>query len=337
MKRGLKQKIDQYEAAQAAKDAKKNPEKWKQYTLTSKVPQTPNITSFTFSKSNTTDAGDELEPGLFARLKLPNGLVRSYSIVSGDTNKFQLGIKREDSGRGGSKYLHDELKEGDTISVGKMTEGVPIPEQSSNHIFIAGGIGITAFLMHADVYSQIGFNYTLHFAVASEEDIPFKDELRKLGSKDVGKVVVYDKSKGERMDIHKILKERVWNSFVYTCGPQRMIDGVVSAAAELGMAKEEVHYEAFQIETSGDPFTVEVKGIGKMLDVPGEKTLLQVLREAGIEVDSSCEMGNCGTCKVTVCGGKVEHRGSGLPEEEKEGAMLSCVSRGAGHLVIELE
>lgn len=101
------------------------------------------------------------------------------------------------------------------------------------------------------------------------------------------------------------------------------------------MSPEEIHLEAFQIATSGDPFTVEVKKTGQVLAVDGEKTLLETIREAGLEVDSSCETGNCGTCRVEVCQGRVDHRGSGLGGENKANAMLSCVSRGIGHIVID--
>ncbi|KAE8452735.1 hypothetical protein EG329_013007 [Mollisiaceae sp. DMI_Dod_QoI] len=328
VKGGLKNLISKCDAELAARDKKKEPEKWEEFTLVEKKSQTPHIASFVFSKPG---EGEEINPGWFARLKLPNGLIRSYSIVSGDTHKFQLGIKLEEDSRGGSQYLHKQLKEGDKILVGKLTESVPIKGQASNHIFIAGGIGITAFLMHADIYGQINFNYTLHYAVTSEEEIPFKPLLDKMGAK----VVIYDKSKGQRMNIQEILKDRTWNSFVYACGPQRMIDDVVRSANAVGMSQDEVHYEAFQINTSGDPFTVELKKSGKVLEVDAEKTLLQVMREAGLDVDSSCETGNCGTCRIEVCDGKVEHRGSALSEEDKGKAMLSCVSRGMGHLVID--
>jgi ferredoxin len=101
------------------------------------------------------------------------------------------------------------------------------------------------------------------------------------------------------------------------------------------VGEDEIHYEAFQIATSGDPFTVELKQSQKILEVPAEKTLLQVMREAGLEVDSSCEAGNCGTCRLEVCSGQVEHRGSALSGEDKAKAMLSCVSRGVGHIVID--
>jgi ferredoxin len=115
-----------------------------------------------------------------------------------------------------------------------------------------------------------------------------------------------------------------------------MIDDIIRLSNECGMSQDEIHYEAFQTSSSGDPFTVELKKSKKVLQVEEGKTLLETLREAGLEVESSCEAGNCGTCSVEVCEGKVEHRGSALSVEDKEkGGMLSCVSRGVGHLVID--
>jgi ferredoxin-NADP reductase len=307
---------------------KKEPEKWEEFKVVEKKKQTDRITSFVLEKDGKVE---ELDPGFFVRLKLPNGLIRPYSIVGGDTHRIELGIALEEESRGGSRYLHQNVKQGDNILVGKITESVPIKEQASNHIFIAGGIGITAFFMHCNIYNQINFNYELHYAVRSSEDLPFNDLLNKMGSR----LFIYDKSKGQRMDIPAILHNRKWNSFVYACGPQRMIDDLVRSSNACGMTHDDIHYEAFQIATSGDPFEVELAKSNKTLLVDGDKTLLQVIREAGLEVDSSCETGNCGTCRVEVCSGKVDHRGSALSEEEKGKAMLTCVSRGIDHIVID--
>jgi ferredoxin-NADP reductase len=307
----------------------KVPEVWQEFEVIEKKEQTKRIVSFLLQRPG---EGTELDPGCFARLKLPNGFIRPYSIVNGNTHKFQLGIAFDDGSRGGSRYLHKELKQGEKILVGKITESVPINGSASNHIFIAGGIGITAFLGHINIYNQINFNNTLHYAVRSEEDIPFKNLIDKITSK----VIIYDQSKGQRMNIGKILKDRVWNSQVYVCGPQRMIDDTVRASNECGLSQDEIHYEAFQIATSGDPFTVELAKTKKTLKVGENMTLLEVIREAGLELDSSCETGNCGTCKVEVCSGKVEHRGSALSEDDKQSGMLSCVSRGIGTIVIDL-
>ena len=97
-----------------------------------------------------------------------------------------------------------------------------------------------------------------------------------------------------------------------------------------------MHVEAFTVATSGDPFTAELKQSGKTVEVGATESLLDALKAVGMDIDSSCEVGNCGTCRVDVCGGRVEHQGTGLLDEEKAGSMLSCVSRGVGKIVLDL-
>ena len=189
---------------------------------------------------------------------------------------------------------------------------------------------------------QINLNFTLHLAVRSAEEVPFKDELAALGDR----VKIYHGSKGERMNIPDILKHRIWSSQIYACGPDRMLESIRTAQSDLAIDDEEIHFEAFAAEVGGDLFTVSVKGHEDKPPVRvGEtESLVEALRREGWSVDSSCEVGNCGTCRVEVCGGEdgrraeVEHRGTGLSKEEKdEGMLLSCVSRAkaGGHLVIE--
>jgi ferredoxin len=110
----------------------------------------------------------------------------------------------------------------------------------------------------------------------------------------------------------------------------------VSTAISYGIPESSVHIEAFIVATSGDPFTAELKQSNKTVEVGPTQSLLDALKEVGMDIDSSCEVGNCGTCRVEVCEGRVEHRGTGLLEKEKEGGMLSCVSRGVGRIVLDL-
>jgi ferredoxin len=118
-----------------------------------------------------------------------------------------------------------------------------------------------------------------------------------------------------------------------------MISSVIAAAKDVGMADDEVFYETFTIDTTGDPFTVNVVTANKTtrLDVGSEQSLLGVMRAAGLEVASSCETGSCGTCRIGLKSGKVVHRGKVLMTEEQEKEMLCCVSRGDGHIVVELD
>ena len=139
------------------------------------------------------------------------------------------------------------------------------------------------------------------------------------------------------MDIGKIVKTLPWNSHLYVCGPNRMMEATKAAADENCIPPGEVHYEAFAADVSGDPFEAEVanKG-GKIVKVGEDESLLEALRREFGDVPSSCEVGNCGTCKVTLRSGAVDHRGVALLPEEKETAMLACVSRGIGRIGIEV-
>lgn len=107
---------------------------------------------------------------------------------------------------------------------------------------------------------------------------------------------------------------------------------VSDTAAELSLPKENVPFESFQANSTGGPFTVELVESQKELDVAADASLLDTLRRAGFDIPSTSEAGNCGTCRVGVRSGRVEHRGTWLLENEKDSAMLSCVSRGIGRI-----
>lgn len=303
------------------------------FKVVEKAMETPRVVRIELEAEQASN-GPEIESGSHTIIKLQNGMKRAYSIVGGTKDRFTLGIARDDNSRGGSIYIHDQLKIGDPVIVSQITEDIGPTGAASHHTFIVGGIGITAFL--ALMKDMIAINWTveLHYAVRTSEEVAFRSLLAKCGPN----IHIYDSSKGERMDIDKILKNRVWNSHVYVCGPQRMLDAVIKGAADAGMAEEEVHYEVFSADASGDPFSVEVMAKEKTVkvDVGSETSLLEALRGAGFEVSSSCEVGNCGTCRVPVKCGKIEHRGTGLSKDEQVNEMLSCVSRGVGHITIEI-
>lgn len=321
------------------KKTPKKEDKWVDYKIVQRKMETKRIVGLSLECVNPDPEAELPLLGAHARLKLPNGLIRTYSVVSsGDSvmemkDKFELGIALEENSRGGSRYLHETAKVGDIIQVGRITTDVNPAGSASNHLFIAGGIGITAFLALMRAMLSINWSCQLHYAIRSADDIPFPERLDAFKDN----VVFYDKSKGERMDIQSIIKNMPWNSHVYACGPNRMMDAVKNAVEECGIPPNEVHYEAFAADISGDPFEVEIanKG-GRVLKVGEDESLLDVLRRDYPDVASSCEVGNCGTCKLSVRSGRVDHRGTALLPEEKDSAMLSCVSRGIGRIVVEV-
>ncbi|KAI9172428.1 Carnitine monooxygenase reductase subunit [Paramyrothecium foliicola] len=302
---------------------------WKDFKILSRRQETPRIISVTLEAMSLGDGSHGTSFGSHAKVKLPNNLVRTYSIVCGDDdfevrNKLELGIALEENSRGGSRYLHETAKVGDVLQVGKITSDIKQATMASNHLFIAGGIGITAFLEVIKGLRSINYNCQLHYAVRSSEDVPFRDRLDALG--DV--VILYDKAQGQRMDIKQIIKDMPWNTQIYACGPNRLMEATKAAVEECGVSPNEVHFEAFAAEISGDPFEVEVSNRdGKILQVKEEETLLEVLHREIEDVPSSCEVGNCGTCKVAVKEGRVDHRGTALTEADKSGAMRITLGR----------
>ena len=303
---------------------------WNEYRLVEKRKETSTVTSFVFEAVEDIPNPSPVEPGSHVRLKLGGKLVRAYSVVGGTSKRFELGIALEPASRGGSKYLHENTVVGHVLTVGRITASFPLAKDADKHIIIAGGIGITAFLAAFKYLQDANQNFHLHYAVSDE--VPFASHIAALGPK----ATIYNKSKGQRLDLSAILAKADHQTHIYTCGPTRLMDAVVDTAKSFNIPESSVHIEAFTVNTSGDPFTAELKQSGRTVEVGPTQSLLDVLKAVGMDVDSSCEVGNCGTCKVDVCSGRIEHRGTGLLDDEKQESMLSCVSRGVGTIVLDL-
>lgn len=303
---------------------------WSEYRVVEKKRETSKVVAFGLEALEDVKDPKPIQPGSHVRLKLGGKLVRAYSVIGGTSKHFELGIALDASSRGGSKYLHEHVAVGDILTVGRIQASFPLAETAKEHIVIAGGIGITAFLAALQVLQDTNQSFHLHYAVSDE--VPFATRIIGLGSN----ATIYQKSLGQRMDLTAILSQTHSSSHIYICGPQRLIDAVQHTALQQGIPAANVHVETFTVTTSGDPFSAELKKSNMVVNVGASQTLLDALKAVGMDIDSSCEVGNCGTCRVDVCSGRIEHRGTGLLGEEQAGAMLSCVSRGVGTIVLDL-
>lgn len=334
----IRRRLADYQARKSGLAGGKNEVKWIDYRVVDIKNETKAVKKVVLEAVEKMDKAKAII-GSYVRIRLTDSLIRAYSVIAGNPNTFALGVALDPtSKRGGSRYIHDTLQIGDVHAVAEPIPSVVRSQQASHHIFIAGGIGVTAFLPLWEIMDVINCSIEIHWAVRSPVEAPFKDKVELYGDR----VHIYDNFNTGRMNIRNIIEDRKWNSYIYVCAGTGISDEVRRTSHEFGITDQEIHYEAFQAESGGDPFTVEVKGkedLGRF-EVGSEETLLQVLRGAGLSVDSSCEVGNCGTCEVRVCSGDVMHRGTSLGREEEEDGekgMLSCVSRGIGHLVIEVE
>ena len=306
---------------------------WAEYRLVQKTRETANVVALVLHAVEPRESPEELQPGTHIRLKLGGRLVRAYSVVSGNQNRFTLGVALDrETSRGGSLYIHDTLRDGDVITASRFADTFPLSKEADRHILIAGGIGITGLLASAKNLQEKGEAYHLHYAVRDPDDVAFESFLDQLGPN----VTVYSRKLGNPLDVSKVMQQADTNTHIYCCAGERLRTAVSEAAKELGLPEASIHFESFQVDSTGDPFVAELEGSGKEVEVPGGESLLDTLRAAGFDIPSTCEAGNCGTCRVGVRSGKIDHRGTGLIGNEKDTAMLSCVSRGVGRVVLDL-
>jgi vanillate O-demethylase ferredoxin subunit len=238
-----------------------------------------------------------------------------------------VAVQREPESRGGSEYLHTEAAVGDEFYLTHPQDDFALAPDASRHVLIAGGIGITPILgMLRD--RPPGTRTELHYCMSTLRRAAFLPEVQELA--DV--VTVYPSDRGRRLDVSALLAERSPGDHVYCCGPASLGDAVDAATTH--WPEGTVHRERFvgAAPERGEPFDVELVASRRTLHVPGDRTLLDVLREAGITVDSSCEGGLCRSCRVGVVAGTPIHRDLVLSASQRGSSMLACVSRGDGLL-----
>jgi len=133
----------------------------------------------------------------------------------------------------------------------------------------------------------------------------------------------------------------------YVCGPPAMMQTLVPALAEWGVPVADIHYEAFGpasvklpgVESSSMPVVigVEVKfqRSGRTLTWDGkDASLLDFAERHGIEVESGCRSGGCGSCETRLLEGTVQYEHE--PDHDvAAGHCLLCVGRPAASLVLE--
>ena len=111
-----------------------------------------------------------------------------------------------------------------------------------------------------------------------------------------------------------------------------MLDAFEKICTELGHTQAHIErFTAVAIAASTESrksYTAELKRSGKIITVTPEKSLLDTLLDAGIDVPFSCSEGLCGTCETKVLEGEPDHRDSVLSAKERASntLMMVCVS-----------
>ena len=273
----------------------------------------------------------EFSAGAHITIRVPNGLLRKYSLCNdpAERDRYQVAVKREANGRGGSSALIDGVKAGDELMVAPPVNDFGLPPRAQNFLFIAGGIGITPIMAMIREVRRQGKSFRLFYCTRSAETTAFADELSKPEFTD--RVMIHH-DQGDpscALDLKPVLAERKNREHLYCCGPRPLMEAVRHFTDH--WSPTAVHFEAFsEAEThkaTDKPFRVKLARSGKVVEVPVTKTILEVLRENGLEVPSSCETGTCGTCRTKLLAGEADHRDLVLADHERKDHIMICVSR----------
>lgn len=280
--------------------------------------------------------GDELpafEAGAHVDLHLPSGLVRQYSLCNDpiERGRYRIAVLLDPQTRGGSVEAHQSLLPGTTVTVGRPRNLFAIADPNAPAVMIGGGIGITPLLAMAYQQCRRGSDFVLHYCARTRARAAFRDELAKASF--AAKVrTYYDEDLPARQFAFADAIGR-WDTrqHLYLCGPTGFLAALVEHAHIAGWPESHIHLERFSAvaPVDGESFQVETARSGITVSVPRDKTIADVLLEAGIEIDVSCEQGFCGTCVTGVLAGIPDHRDDFLTHDEKleNNRITICCSR----------
>ncbi len=279
------------------------------------------------------------EPGAHIDVQLGNGIERQYSLCSHfHADTWRIAVLREPNSRGGSSYIHDNIKVGDAVKTRGPRNHFPLVDAPS-YVFIGGGIGVTPMVpMLGEVIFDKHVPWSFWYGGRTRASMAFRDRLEALG------VHLWPEDEKGLLPLDQILREAPADAAVYCCGPEPLIDAVEAKCAEIGRPAPHVErFAAKAVDTAGDEgdheFTVVVNSTGQEFSVPVDKSIVDVLLANNVRIMTSCAEGVCGTCETKVLEGEIAHRDSLLSEEDKEEGiyMMPCVSRCKGtRLVLDL-
>jgi cytochrome P450/ferredoxin-NADP reductase len=281
------------------------------------------------------DALPPWTPGAHVDLILGDGqgpeIVRQYSLCGdpADSRSIRVGVLRAPDSRGGSVAVHERLRPGGRVRVRGPRNHFPLVA-SPRYLFVAGGIGITPLLPMMAEAEASGADWRLWYGGRSRSSMAFRDELERYGDK----VTLVPQDETGMLDLDGILGAPRPDTLVYACGPEGLLSAVEQRCTSAWPA-DALHLERFAAKAAPVPaggersFELVLASSGLTLTVPPDRSVFDVIQDAGISVLGSCHEGICGTCEQAVLGGEIDHRDSVLSRTERAAgdAMMICVSR----------
>jgi ferredoxin-NADP reductase len=266
---------------------------------------------------------------------------RSYSLVGlphapGAQEVYRIAVKRARPGRGGSRFLW-ALETGAELMIGEPNNHFELGFAAPQFLLVAGGIGITPILGMAQLLAERGADLRVCYAARGDAELAYLETLRaSLGER----LQCFRSDAGERLDLDAEIARLAPRGQLWICGPLPLLDAAREAWARSGRPVSDLRFETFgnSGRFEAQPFWVELPRHGVRIEVPADRSLLDALESAGIDILADCRRGECGLCAVDIvrAEGQVDHRDVFFSAEEKREnqRLCACVSRVSGGGVV---
>jgi ferredoxin-NADP reductase len=264
--------------------------------------------------------------------------VRSYSLVGERPadGAYRIAVKEVEESRGGSRFVR-ALQPGADLEVSEPRSHFELQYGRPEYLLVAGGIGITPMVAMAYALERHGRPFRLLYAARTREQMPFVDELSELLG---DRLELFVSAEGNRLDLGAAIDDLDPDGELYLCGPLRLRDAAQRAWREKDRRPDRLQFETFASGGRFPPeeFVVRVHDQDdREVTVRRNRTALDALKDAGVDMMWDCLRGECGLCAVRVldADGELDHRDVFLSEEQqREGdTLITCVSRAVGGAV----
>jgi vanillate O-demethylase ferredoxin subunit len=208
-----------------------------------------------------------------------------------------------------------------------------LAHDAKHSLLLGGGIGITPILCMAERLANTGADFELHYCTRSIERTAFRDRIAASGFADQVQFHFDDGAPEQKLNLATLLSAPQAGGHLYVCGPKGFMDAVLKTARDKGWPEGQLHYEFFAAEVaksdSDASFDVKLASSGRIITVAKDQTVIKALSAAGVEIQTACEQGVCGTCLTRVLEGVPEHKDQYLTPEEQAAndQFLPCCSR----------
>lgn len=289
-----------------------------------------------------TEALPPFSAGAHIDLHLGNGQVRSYSLTNPrkdervSPTRYQIAVARDEASRGGSVWIHDKLKVGDSLRISAPRNNFPLNQTASTSYLLAGGIGVTPLWAMAQQLDYLKREWRMVYCARSPRVAAFATDLNRFREVSFH----FDGGSGGKLfDIDRFVASAPDGTHFYCCGPPTMLTAFEIATAS--HERSRIHTERFKgVETEQtSSFTVILAKSGRTLLVKQGESILDTVVQAGIDIPFSCTEGVCGACETEIIEGIPDHRDLILSESDKAAGktmMICCSGAKSQRLILNL-